>query len=304
VIEATQLSKTFGENVAVESVDLQIDKGEAFGFLGPNGAGKTTMVRMLAALIGPSSGSAKIAGYDVVEDAAAVRQSTGILTETPGLYVHLNAEENLRFYAELYEIDKPAKRVQKYLELVDLWERRDEPVGGFSKGMRQRVAVARALLNEPPVIFRDEPTSGLDPQNAAAVRDAIEELKKRGHTIFICTHNLPEAERLCDRIGIMRSRLIRVDSAEALRSEMYGNEILVQLREVTEACLLAARSVAGVASAERDGQVIVVTVEDPNSHNPALVRAVVEAGGDIQFVERQQHSLEKIYMELIAEGET
>ena len=251
MIEARGLGRKFGDQVAVEDLNLRIEAGEVFGLLGPNGAGKSTSVRLLCGLIAPTSGTAELAGVDVVRAPEQVRSKIGILTETPGLYEKLNAVENLRFFAELYEIPSASiqARVQQVLELVQLWERRAEPVGGFSKGMRQRVAIARALLPSPPVLFLDEPTSGLDPVTARLVRALIADLKSEGRTIVLCTHNLDEAERLCDRVGVLNRRLLRVDTPERLRRELYAQVTRVELAELTPQLLERVRGLPFVDSA-------------------------------------------------------
>src|SRR3990170_57816 len=194
MIATRRLTKRFGKVAAVEDLDLEIRAGEVFGLLGPNGAGKTTTIRMLCALIAPSSGEAWVAGYRLGRDDTQLRKTVGILTETPGLYEQLSAERNLSFFAQLYEVDKVDQQVQRYLTMLGLWGRRHEAVGTFSKGMRQKLAIARALLHEPLVLFLDEPTSGLDPEAALVVRDFILELSREGRTIMLCTHNLDEAE--------------------------------------------------------------------------------------------------------------
>ena len=195
-----------------------------FGFLGPNGAGKTTTVRMLSALIAPTSGTARVAGYEVGRDNDKLRKAVGILTQTPGMYGRLTAMQNLVFFAGLYELPAAAARAQaeRYLRLLELWDRRDDRVGGFSKGMRQKLAIARALLHEPPVVFLDEPTSGLDPEAARTVRDFIKTLRQEGRTIFLTTHNLPEADELCDLVAVFRTELVRVDTPQNLRARCSG----------------------------------------------------------------------------------
>ncbi len=230
-IETNHLTRTFDSLVAVDDLTLAIPEGTVFGFLGPNGAGKTTTVRLLSALIAPTRGSATVAGYHLGENNQAIRQVVGILTETPGLYDRLSAWQNLMFFAELYDL--PAKRassqIERYLRLLDLWERRDDKVGGFSKGMRQKLAIARALLHEPKVIFLDEPTAGLDPEAARVVLDFIKALRAEGRTIFLTTHNLPEADELCDLIGVFRARLLRLDTPANLRAGMFGSGTQVRV---------------------------------------------------------------------------
>ncbi|MGE0327111.1 MAG: ABC transporter ATP-binding protein [Polyangiaceae bacterium] len=302
MIEARGLSRTFGDHVAVEDLSLRIEAGEVFGLLGPNGAGKSTSVRLLCGLIAPTAGSAELAGVDVVKSPAQVRSKVGILTETPGLYEKLNAEENLRFFAELYELPVASigERVQHVLELVQLWDRRSEAVGGFSKGMRQRVAIARALLPEPPVLFLDEPTSGLDPVTARAVRELIARLRSEGRTIVLCTHNLDEAERLCDRVGVLNRRLLRVDTPERLRRELYAQVTRIELDQLTPALLDRVRELPFVERIRAEGNQLFATIADYELYNPDLVRALVEAGASIQAIDHEPHSLEQVYFDLLA----
>lgn len=204
MIHAENLSKKFKTTLAVDKLNLDIPEGEVFGFLGPNGAGKTTTVRMLSALIRPTSGSATINGYKLGNENKSIRQTVGLLTETPGLYDDLSALYNLEIYANLYGVKDPKGQVEKYLRMLDLWDRRNDVAGTFSKGMRQKLAIARALIHEPDVLFLDEPTAGLDPEAAHMVREFIEVLRKEGRTIFLTTHNLDEADRLCDRIAVFK----------------------------------------------------------------------------------------------------
>jgi ABC-2 type transport system ATP-binding protein len=198
----------------VEQLSFEVKEGEVFGFLGPNGAGKTTTVRLLTSLIGPTSGTAFVNNYEIQKDDQDIRRSVGILTEAPGLYDNLSAEYNLEIYANLYEVNDQKGQVEKYLRLLGLWERRFDLAGTFSKGMKQKLAIARALLHEPRILFLDEPTAALDPENARTVRDLITELRKEGRTIFIFTHNLDEADRLCDRIGVVKTRILALDTPE------------------------------------------------------------------------------------------
>jgi ABC-2 type transport system ATP-binding protein len=302
VIRTENLTKRFGDNPAVDGLTLEVAQGEVFGFLGPNGAGKTTTMRMLSALIAPTSGTAWVNGHQVGAEDAAIRASVGLLTETPGLYPRLNAEQNLGLFARLHGVEDVAGQLRTYLTMLGLWERRHEPVGGFSKGMQQKLAIARALLHEPPVLFLDEPTSALDPEAARVVRDFIETLRGEGRTIFICTHNLDEADRLCDRVGVIRQRLIRVDTPEALRRGLYGQSVLVRLQQGSPglqpvvAALPFVRGVSAVPGGLR------VSLDDPEADNPVLIRALVTAGAAIQFVEREAHSLEKVYFDLMRES--
>ncbi len=284
---------------AVQDLSLRVNEGEVFGFLGPNGAGKTTTVRMLASLIGPTSGRAFIGDLQIGKDDRQIRREVGILTETPGMYERLSAEKNLTIFAELYDVPDVPKQVEKYLSMLGLWGRRFDEVGSFSKGMRQKLAIARALLHEPKVLFLDEPTSGLDPEAAKLVRDFIEELKAEGRTIFICTHNLDEADRLCDRIGIFKSRLITVDTPENLRKQLFGRKVVFHLRALDPAWLVLVRGLDFVQDVQTVDNRLVIALAEPETQNPQIVRALVQAGADIQFVGELRHSLEDIYLQTI-----
>lgn len=295
---------------AVDGLDLRVREGEVFGFLGPNGAGKTTTVRLLSGLIAPTSGRAWVNGLELGRDDEKIRASVGILTESPGLYERLSARYNLEIFAELYGCRDPRGQVQKYLRLLDLWDRRDTEAGTFSKGMKQKLAIARALLHEPPVVFLDEPTAALDPESAKTVREFIETLRGQGRTIFLCTHNLDEAERLCDRIGVFKQRLIAVDAPDVLRRQLFGRQTVVQLAPVDQPDQLASvvssipgvEHVQSVTPADGGPLQLVISLSDPASQNPAIVRALIEHGSEVQFVTELKHSLEDVYLSLIHAG--
>ncbi|HEY0753423.1 MAG TPA: ABC transporter ATP-binding protein [Ktedonobacteraceae bacterium] len=304
-IEISQLTRVFGERIAVQNLTLTIPTGSVFGFLGPNGAGKTTTVRMLAALIAPSAGSARIAGYTLGEENEKIRRAVGILTETPGLYDRLSAWQNLLFFARLYGLDrqKAAEQVKSYLHMLNLWERRDDRVGGFSKGMRQKLAIARALLHEPQVVFLDEPTAGLDPIAARVVHQFIKELRSEGRTIFLTTHNLHEADELCDLVGVFRTQLLRVDTPANLRVGMFGRGTLVRVVGEAEHWLELVRSLPFVGGVIVNQDKLTVKLDDPEYQNPMLVSALVRAGAQVRYVEALSHSLEEVYMGLIGNGQ-
>jgi ABC-2 type transport system ATP-binding protein len=299
MIHTEALTKKFGDVTAVEGLSLDISEGEVFGFLGPNGAGKTTTVRMLTSLIGPTSGTALVNGFAIGRQDTDIRRTVGVLTETPGMYDNLSAEYNLRLYAELYEVKDVPGQVEKYLRMLGLWERRGDTAGAFSKGMKQKLAIARAMIHEPRLLFLDEPTSGLDPEAAHLVRDFIAELRKEGRTIFLCTHNLDEADRLCDRIGVFKSRLLVVDTPEKLRQSLFGRKVVFHLREAGDGLADALRKLPFVREAKIVENKIVVTLDDPESQNPDIVRALVAAGADIRFVGELRHSLEDVYLQLV-----
>jgi len=300
-IETEQLTRSFGTLVAVDHLTLAIPAGNVFGFLGPNGAGKTTTVRMLAALIGPSSGTAIVAGHRLGVEDQAIRRSVGILTETPGLYDRLSAYENLVFFGQLYDLDarRAAQQAQHYLTDLGLWERRNDKVGGFSKGMRQKLAIARALMHEPPVVFLDEPTSGLDPEAARTVLNFIKTLRAEGRTIVLTTHILPEADELCDLIGVFQTHLIRVDSPDRLRAGLFGRGVVVRLAGDGAGYINIARSLTFVKNVISNNGTLSVQLDDPDGQTPALVQALVNAGAQIRSVMPASHSLEDVYMQLV-----
>lgn len=299
VIDAQGLSKVFDGTTAVENISFSVRKGEIFGFLGPNGAGKTTTVRMLCALVAPSEGRATIGGYRLGRDNDEIRRIMGILTETPGLYPRLSAYMNLDFYARLYEVKNRDEQIKKYLSLLGLWERKDDPAGDYSKGMRQKLAIARALLHEPSILFLDEPTGPLDPESAHVVRDFIRELKAEGRTIFLCTHNLDEADRLCDRIAIIKRHLVSLDTPESLRSRLYGRKVQIRGTSFPEHCRELISALPFVKSVESEDKKLIVELEDPEKNNALLIRKLVECGSEIQYVEKITHSLEEVYFSLI-----
>jgi ABC-2 type transport system ATP-binding protein len=254
---------------------------------------------MLTCLIAPTSGTALVNGYQVGKDSMAVRRSVGILTETPGFYDRLSVEYNLRFYAKLYEVAEVAAQVEKYLRLLGLWERREDTAATLSKGMRQKLAIARSLLHEPRVLFLDEPTASLDPEAAHTVREFIAELRRKGRTILLCTHNLEEADRLCDRIAVLKTRLLMVDKPAGLRTKLFGRKVVFHLRQANEALRNAVASLSFVQECSILDNKLVLTLEDPETYNPEIVRLLVNLGADVLFVGELRRSLEDVYLQLI-----
>lgn len=307
MLQAAGLGRRFGSLWAIRGMDLEVLRGEVVGLLGPNGAGKTTTVRLLTALIAPTEGRAWVDGLDVTEAPETVRSRVGILTETPGLYEKLSARANLEFFGRLYGLDATtrATRIERYLRLFSLWDRRDDVAGNLSKGMKQKLAIARALLHEPAVVFLDEPTAALDPEAAYIVREAIEELRRSGRTIVLATHNLDEADRLCDRVAFVRGGLLRVDSPAGLRASLGRHGVEVGLGSAADEGLIeAACGVAGVSGVEvSNGQRrLVVTAADPGAVallTPVLVRALVEAGAEIVEVREIETTLEEVYFQVM-----
>ena len=297
------LGKRFGDRVAFEDVSFEIASGEVFGFLGPNGAGKTTTVRTLGTLIAPTSGSATVAGIPLLpENGVEIRRRISIMPETPGLYQRLSVTENLECFADLYEVPDQNARIERALQAVNLTDRAGDPCRTLSKGLRQRVALARALLSDPEVLFLDEPTAGLDPVASREVHELIDELRQRGVTVFLTTHRLEEAERLCDRVAILNRTLRSIGRPDELRDRLFAKALTVR----TIAPLADPGRVFGGLPAvegwrQDGGGAYVVAVSDAEVAAPAITRALVAAGGDVLSVGESHHSLEDVYLELIDE---
>ena len=302
VLRTEKLTKRFGALTAVDGVDLEVREGEVFGFLGPNGAGKTTTLRLLCALIAPTSGTAEIAGFRLGREDAKIRAAVGILTEQPGLYERQSAWDNLVFYATLYGLPPSVAKSQaeRYLRLMGLWDRRTEAVATFSRGMKQKMAIARAAMHEPRIMFLDEPTTGLDPDAAKTVREFIVTLRGEGRTVFLCTHNLDEADRLCDRIAFFRHSVIRIDTPAHLRAELYGRATEFRLMPSPRAEDLArVLAVEGVRDAHLENGSIIVEAPDPLRTNPLLVRTLLDGGAEIAFVTERKAHLEDVYLRIV-----
>ena len=311
------LTKQFGDRVAFQDVSFTVGAGEVFGFLGPNGAGKTTTVRTLGTLIAPTSGSAIVAGIPLIpQNGQAIRQRIAIMPESPGLYLRLSVRENLEYFAGLFSIAHPGDRIAEVLESVNMLARIDDLCGSLSKGLKQRVGLARALLSNPEVLFLDEPTSGLDPVATRDVNDLIEGLRRRGVTVFLTTHRLEEAQRLCDRVAILNTTMRMVGRPDELRASLFTKSIVVTTASPLPSPASVFNGVSGVegwtldttttdayASEEPrpDTTRYVLTVSDPRSVAPDLTRALVAAGADVESLGEMVHSLEDIYMQLVSE---
>ncbi|MCY1035808.1 ABC transporter ATP-binding protein [Corallococcus sp. BB11-1] len=297
-IRVRGLAKRFGERLAVEGLTFDVRPGEVFGLLGPNGAGKTTTVRMLTGLLRPSEGQAEVWGHCVARDGEALRKVVGLLTEQPGLYDRLTARENLRFFMKLHEVDEATAwpRALHYLERFGLGGRENEPCGGFSKGMRQKLAIVRTLVHDPRVIFLDEPTSGLDPESARTVRDAVAELASEGRTIVLCSHNLAEVERLCERVAVVRRRLLALGPVRELRRA--GQALDVRVEGDAEAFLPALSRLPFAPNVLLEGGRLRVMVAD-ESQAPDVVACLVGAGARVHSVVPSQRPLEEVYLDLL-----
>lgn len=308
MIIAEQLTKWFDDFRAVDKVDLDVRQGEVLVLLGQNGAGKTTTVRMLTSILRPSGGSARVAGFDVVREAEQVRASVGVLTEHHGLYGRMNAEEYLLFFASLYGLraDFIRPRIFELLDRFSLGEVRRKRLGEYSKGMRQKLALVRAILHDPPVLLLDEPTSAMDPESARLVRDSIRELRSAGRTILLCTHNLAEAELLADKVAIIRQGcIIMNDTLENVKHQLLGPiEYEAQLASPLNGWLPALPE--GVELRARGEDWLRFRVQDPHSRNPYLLRKLIEDGLSLVSFHEVPRSLENAFLNAVGwtgEGE-
>lgn len=302
MIETAGLTKHFEDFVAVSDVSLSVQPGQVLALLGPNGAGKTTTVRMLSAILKPTAGSARVAGYDVVTQADSVRAAVGVLTENHGLYLRMAAREYLDFYGQLYGLDREvrSRRAAELLDRFGLADDVDRRLGEYSKGMRQKLALVRAILHDPEVLLLDEPTSAMDPHSAKLVRDAIRGLRGGGRTIIICTHNLPEAEMLADRIAIIRrGQIVAEGTPLELKARLLGPPLL-ELR-VAEALNGLVQHIGHLVQVESEGYDWVrFRVEDPAHTNPRLLRQLSDQGVNVVTLSEVPQSLEDVYLRVVS----
>ncbi len=295
---------------AVDGITFSVAPGEIFGFLGPNGAGKTTTIRVLAGLLKPNAGQAWVLDHEVVAEAGEVRKNIGFLTENHGNYENLTLEQNLSFFASFYGLEgRDAEvRIGEVLEKLGLTDRRQQKVGKFSKGLKQRAALARVLIHNPSVLFFDEPTSGLDPVAAVQVRELILSLKEKHRTIFINSHNLEEVQKVCDRVAIIDAgKLKRIGTAQDLSKQLFETQVVeCRLRQVPSRDVIGKlRALQGIENIRENGADLQIFVNDPDALTPEIIRLLVQDGANILEVTRQQHSLEDIYLKLMrnsAEG--
>ena len=301
LILTENLTKKFGEFVAVNELCLTVEAGEIVALLGPNGAGKTTTVRMLGSILKPTSGRATIAGHDVGEDARQVRRVVGLLTEFPGLYHRMRADDYLHFFGELQRVPQArrAERIEELMRRFGMWEARGRRLGEYSKGMRQKIALIRALIHDPQVLFLDEPTSAMDPQSAKMVRDAVSELRSAHRAVILCTHNLPEAEMLADRIAIIKEgRIIALGTPLDLKTALLGSPLLeVRLAQPLDGLLSAVESL--VVIEEKGDTWFRYRTQTPGETNPLLVRRLAEEGADIITLSEVPRSLEEVYLRIV-----
>jgi len=306
MIDVDGLSKKFGDLTAVDGLSLHVNEGEVFGFLGPNGAGKTTTVRMLCTLISKTSGNARISGYEIgnKDDSLKIRKLIGLVPDNVGLSENLSAYDNLDFFGKIYDLPDAQRKesIQRFLEMLGLWDKRNVLAGTFSKGMKQKLAIARALIHDPQVLFLDEPTANLDPEAAKTVRDFILELKKEKKTIFLNTHNLDEAQRICDRIGILNTKLVTIGTPETLENEIRGKRTVIELEQVTDPVLKSLQKLL-LTNMNVEGNKIEFDAVDSGNKNWSVVEAIVLAGGHVNLVNVEGSTLEEVYLKLVGENQ-
>ena len=296
---ADKLTRSFGARLAVDGVSFELAPGEIFALVGPNGAGKTTTLRMLAGLIAPSSGAVRLAGKAMHTSSSALRAGIGFLTEAPGLWDRLTVRQNLRVYARLHGLRDPDGAVEKALDLFGITTRGNDAAAVLSKGLRQRVALARTLLHDPPVVLLDEPTSGLDPESARDVRELILRLQGERRAVLISTHNLDEVDRLAARVALLNTHIVALDTPAALRAKAFGARVRITLSGPVEPYAAQLRA-EGVVEVHVEGPVLSVAATGAASATPDLVKRLVDAGARIEAVEHEQPSLEEVYLRLMS----
>ena len=306
-IETKDLTKVFSPNiVAVSQLNLSIKEGEIFAFLGPNGAGKTTTVRLLTTLLAPTSGEAVVAGNSILKNHIELRRNIGLLSERPNLYLRLSAKKNLLFFAKMYGLTHQValQRIDTMSKEFELKDRIDSPIGSYSKGMKQKIGILRAMIHSPPVMFLDEPTSGLDPLAQASVRETIEKAAEElDTTIFMTTHNLPEAERLADKIGVIsKGELLVIGSTTELRSKVSGtNKLVVKCVEQVGNAEIIFEKIDGVLSFQylEDRSSFEIELTSFDEVTPKIIRTLVEKDISILEVRPSKQSLEEIYKQIM-----
>ncbi len=309
LLAARDVVKTFGRRVAVDGVSIDLRRGETFGLVGPNGAGKTTTLRMLAGLIAPTTGRIELEGQPVSpRSARRLRGLVGLLTESPGLWDRLSVRQNLMTYARLHGLAQPGRAVDAALDRFGLLDRAGDDTAQLSKGLRQRVALARTLLHDPIIVLLDEPTSGLDPESARGVRDLVRQLQTEDRAVVVCTHNLDEVERLATRVGVLRTRLLATDTPQALRARLFGTRMRIVLDGDAAPFAAMLRS-GGIADVRAEGNVLSVSPGDAVSEGsatstPDVVRMLVEAGARVEAVVPDTPSLEDVYLRVLDGGGT
>jgi len=301
-IRAEGLTRDFGPVRALDTLTLDVPKGIVFGFLGPNGAGKTTAIRVFLGLLDPTAGHAEVLGYDTKRHGTKIRTRCGALLEHPGLYERLSAADNLEFHGRAWHVSRRERedRIRELLNRFGLWERRDDPVGTWSRGMKQKLAVARAVLHRPDLVFLDEPTSGLDPVSTVGLREDLSALAaQEGVTVFLTTHNLSEAERLCTQVGVIRGgRLLAVGSPESLRASRDTGRVEILTHGLLDDVVALVRARPGVESASAENGTLTLALT-PGAPTAPIVTLLVEQGVAVEEVRKVRATLEDAFLGLM-----
>ncbi|HEY4695763.1 MAG TPA: ABC transporter ATP-binding protein [Candidatus Hydromicrobium sp.] len=301
MITVENLTKKFGDITAVENIFFDINESEIFGFLGPNGAGKTTTIRMLSTLISPTSGKITIDNRDTHSNSEYIRSITGLLTESPGMYEKISAYDNLEYYSSFYNIPGTRRKnnIEKYLKMFDLWDRKEDLAGTYSKGMKQKLALSRALIHEPKILLLDEPTAGLDPESAHMVRTFIDSLKKEKTTVFLCTHNLEEASNLSDRVCIIKGKIIRIATLSELQNDDKNKRTEIIFADDAERYVKLMEEIGQIKNIHTEKNRATVVIEKPETSNPLIIKKLIYSGAEILYFNEIKATLEEIYLDLI-----
>lgn len=305
MIKVENLTKKFETITAVENISFNINESEIFGFLGPNGAGKTTTIRMLSTLISQTLGKITIDNRSPESDGEYIRSIIGLLTESPGMYEKISAYDNLDYYSSFYSISNTIRKnnIKKYLKMFDLWDRKDDLAGTYSKGMKQKLALSRALIHEPKILFLDEPTAGLDPESAHMVRNFIENLKKEKTTVFLCTHNLEEASNLSDRVCIIKRKIIRIATLSELQSDDKIKRVEVVFTDDAGKYIRLLEEIDEIENIQIDKNKATLVIEKPEISNPIIIKKLVDSGAQVLYFNEIKATLEEIYLDLIKDEE-
>ncbi|WXG42594.1 MAG: ABC transporter ATP-binding protein [Promethearchaeati archaeon SRVP18_Atabeyarchaeia-1] len=311
IIAAEGLTRAFGNVMAVDHVSFSVKKGEIFGFLGPNGAGKTTTVRLLCGLIRPDDGKASVDGHNVATQANEVRSIVGLLPEPElaGLYERMTPLENLEYFARLYGVPESEikGRERELLDMMELWPRRNDRIATFSRGMRQKVSIARAIINDPQVLFMDEPTTGLDPATAKSFRDWLANFcKQLNRTVFLCTHNLPEAESICDRIAIInKGKIATIGGTRELEGSLWKRRVftvtLLSALEKGDSGKLA--EIGSIENIKISRNTVRYETDVPNEANPQIIQKILQLGGKIVTLQEERKTLEDVYLKIVGQAD-